>query len=359
MRYGRTLAAAGAVALALAVPGVAAAESPTPTVWKTPGEGADGGDSVKIVGRSESLQPRREPLVLVDEQRQGKKRELTLSSDVLFAKDSAKLNAAASDTLEEVAKRIKASGAKGPVDIVGHTDTDGSTAHNQDLSTRRAEAVADALRPRLEGTGTTLKPVGKGEKDLKVSPERTAADKARNRRVTLTYTTTRTEPAEERSPSDISVPATQEAVPAETPKVAGSLGAYQRTVKNDDGTFVIQLDVLNFEKQGPFVYTRVRLTALSTPTDSEFSSVDALFSGDTLVSNDASNTVLYDEPGGTKLRYYVTGKGEPLRSGLPDSLAEGETGDVWFYFTAPERERDHLDLYVPAFGVVKALPVKS
>lgn len=356
-RSSRPLVALAASVLALVtVPGTAAAESPTPTVWRTPGEGVRSGKAVPIQGRSESLQQRREPLVLIDEQRQGKKRELTLSADVLFAKDSAELNTSASGTLEEVAKRIKTSEATGPVDVVGHTDTDGSTAHNQDLSTRRAKAVADALEPRL--TGTTLKPVGKGEKDPAVSPEKTEADKARNRRVTVTYTTTKTEPTEERSATDISVPPTQEAQPAKGAKAEGSRGAYQQTIVTDSGKSTVQLDVMSFDKQGPFVYVRVRLTVLSTP-DGTFSSVDGVFSGDTGVTDDASNTVLHDEEGGTKLRYYVTGKGEPIRATIPDSLEEGQTTDVWFYYTAPERDRDHLDMYVPAFGVLKALEVKS
>lgn len=362
MRRGTGMFAVLAVGFALVtMPGAASAETPTPTVWETPGVGAEDGKTVKISGRSESLQQRRQPLVLIDEKRAGKKRSLTLSADVLFAKDSAELNSAANDTLEEVAKRIEASEAKGPVEIVGHTDTDGTSAHNQDLSTRRAKSVADALEPRLGSTDTTLKPVGRGERDLAVSPERSAADKAKNRRVTVTYTTTKSEPAEERSEYDISVPDTQEAKPAKTQKVEGSRAAYERTLVDDEGgKSVVKLDLMAFEKQGPFVYARVRLTAVSLPagTDS-FTDVEALFSGDTTVTNDAQNTVLYDEPGGTKLRYYVTGKGEPMRSSIPSSLEEGQTADVWFLYTAPAQDREYLDMYVPAFGVLKALEVKS
>lgn len=343
-----------AAAALVALPGAAVAESPTPTAWKEPGEGANGeAKTVKISGRSESLQPRREPLVLIDERRQGKTRELTLNTDVLFAKDSAELNSSSKETLDEVAQRIKDSAATGPVDIVGHTDTDGTRAYNQGLSTRRARAVADALEPRLSGTDTKLDSAGKGETSPAVEPERTAADKAKNRRVTITYTTTKTEPTGETSETDISVPDTQPAEPAKRPEIDGSLGAYQRTLETDGGDATVQLDVLKSKRQGPFVYVRARLTAASAPDSGV--PVAPLFSGDTLNTDNASNTVLHDREGATKLRYYVTGKGEPIRSWIPRKLNEGETSDVWFYFTAPEKDRDTLDLYVPGFGVIKGL----
>ncbi|MQA04956.1 MAG: OmpA family protein [Streptosporangiales bacterium] len=340
----------------VAVPGTAGAESPSPA-WKKPGEGAKGKPTtVQVTGQSESLQDRREPLVLIGERREGRKRELTLNTDMLFAKDSADLNSSSKDTLDEVADRIEESEATGPVDIVGHTDTDGSTSYNQDLSTRRAKAVADALEPRLTGTDTELKPVGKGEKSLAVDPERSAADKAKNRRVTITYTTTKTEPTDDTSSTDISRPNTEAAEPAEGQQVEGSLGAYQRTLKNFDGEEgTIQVDVMQVKKQGPFVYVRMRTTAVSA---GEYGvPVMPLFSGDTLVTDDASNTVLQDNEGGTKLRSYITGKGEAIRSGIPTELEEGQTSDVWFYFTAPTEDRETLDMYVPGVGVIEGLEV--
>lgn len=359
-RARRGAAALSAVAMLVALPGTAGAETPTPTVWKTPGAGAKSAKPIPITGTSVSLQERREPLVLIDEKRTGKKRALTLSADVLFAKDSAELGPASNDTLDEVAKRIRDSGAKGPVEVTGHTDTDGTTEHNRDLSAKRATAVTEALTSRLSGTGTTMKPVGKGETALAVDPERSPADKARNRRVTVTYTTTKDAPEEERDSTDISVPGTEIAPAAKGTKAPGSRAAVERTFTDDEGDSRIQLDVMNMDAHGPFVYVRVRITVLSLPADSTgYSDVPYLFSGDTSVSDDASNTVLFDEQGGTKLRYYVTGKGAPIRSSLPTSLAEGASSDVWFYYTAPEQDRDDLDLYVPAFGTIKALAVKG
>ncbi len=66
--------------------------------------------------------------------------------------------------------------------MVGHTDSDGSTRANQQLSEARAQAVVDYLvangvdAERLEAEG-------RGESDLLVDPEVTPEDKQRNRRI--------------------------------------------------------------------------------------------------------------------------------------------------------------------------------
>jgi OOP family OmpA-OmpF porin len=49
----------------------------------------------------------------------------------------------------------------GRVTIIGHTDSRGTTAHNQGLSERRARAVADFLRAR--GFIGQIVTVGRGE----------------------------------------------------------------------------------------------------------------------------------------------------------------------------------------------------
>jgi outer membrane protein OmpA-like peptidoglycan-associated protein len=65
-------------------------------------------------------------------------------SDILFETGSARLGPAAMGTVEEVAE-ILVDYAKTAVVVQGHTDAAGSSAHNQDLSERRADSVADAL----------------------------------------------------------------------------------------------------------------------------------------------------------------------------------------------------------------------
>lgn len=78
--------------------------------------------------------------------------------DVTFATDSTTISPAFQAALDEVAQSM----IKYPnslIDVMGHTDSTGSDAHNLDLSRRRAEAVANYLvmrgvaRARIATTG--------------------------------------------------------------------------------------------------------------------------------------------------------------------------------------------------------------
>lgn len=78
---------------------------------------------------------------------------------VQFDTDSTQIKAESGPTLTEIAKLM---GSRPQLNllVVGHTDNQGSLEYNLDLSTRRAEAVVDALvdnhgiaRSRLEGHG--------------------------------------------------------------------------------------------------------------------------------------------------------------------------------------------------------------
>ncbi|HST82418.1 MAG TPA: OmpA family protein [Kineosporiaceae bacterium] len=116
---------------------------------------------------------------------------VTLNADLLFAFDSAKLNA---NALIKQARSIlisKADPAK-PVSVTGYTDSLGDPTYNQTLSQRRADATAKALR--TGGLGSiTLNVTGRGESDP-VAPNSTAKGsdnprgRALNRRVEITYT---------------------------------------------------------------------------------------------------------------------------------------------------------------------------
>ena len=63
----------------------------------------------------------------------------------------------------------------------GHTDADGSAAANQKLSVARANTVCTALKAK--GMKLRCTAVGAGSSKPLVSPEKTPADKQRNRRV--------------------------------------------------------------------------------------------------------------------------------------------------------------------------------
>lgn len=64
---------------------------------------------------------------------------------------------------------------------VGHTDADGSAAANQKLSLARAAKVCSELKAK--GLTVPCKAVGVGSSQPLASPEKSAADKQRNRRV--------------------------------------------------------------------------------------------------------------------------------------------------------------------------------
>lgn len=63
----------------------------------------------------------------------------------------------------------------------GHTDADGAADSNQKLSEARAKTVCAALK--VKGMKLPCTPSGVGSSKPLVSPEKTAADKQRNRRV--------------------------------------------------------------------------------------------------------------------------------------------------------------------------------
>jgi len=124
---------------------------------------------------------------------------VTLTSDILFAPDSADLSSKATARIGDLVADVP-KGAKVQVD--GHTDSVDSTAHNAALSKRRAQAVADAIgaaRPDLH-----LSVHGYGESRLKV-PEQgddIAQDRATNRRVEVRYTSGDAEASPSPSASD-------------------------------------------------------------------------------------------------------------------------------------------------------------
>ena len=111
-------------------------------------------------------------------------RNVDLSADVLFAVDKATLTPRAKKEIQAAADRVEAAEPTGTITVIGHTDSDGSDSHNQDLSERRAKAVADALKPLLP-SGLQITTEGKGETEP-IADNETDEGKALNRRVTIT-----------------------------------------------------------------------------------------------------------------------------------------------------------------------------
>ncbi|AXF02752.1 OmpA family protein [Paraburkholderia hospita] len=73
---------------------------------------------------------------------------ISLSADALFDFDSAKLKADGTTAIDALATDLKRAQSIDVVTVIGYTDRFGSVAHNRDLSRRRAQAVADALKER-------------------------------------------------------------------------------------------------------------------------------------------------------------------------------------------------------------------
>ena len=106
---------------------------------------------------------------------------LVIDRHINFASDSDEILADSNELIDHIALLLSHhSGEIGHLRIVGHTDAAGGHAHNQDLSERRAAAVARALQER--GVTATLDHSGAGE-TAPLCEEDTDECHDRNRRV--------------------------------------------------------------------------------------------------------------------------------------------------------------------------------
>lgn len=107
---------------------------------------------------------------------------LNMPSNITFGVDSAQVQQSFSETLISVGLVLKKFN-KTIVDVYGHTDSTGSDAHNQDLSQRRAVAVATVLANQgIDQRRFYIE--GKGETDPLAS-NATETGRAQNRRVEI------------------------------------------------------------------------------------------------------------------------------------------------------------------------------
>jgi outer membrane protein OmpA-like peptidoglycan-associated protein len=105
---------------------------------------------------------------------------ITFDSGLLFAVDSSTLQAPAKQNLADLAQILNKYEDTNIL-LEGHTDATGSDAHNQALSERRAQAVADYLH-FLDVDPARFTIVGYGESQP-VADNDTATGRAANRRV--------------------------------------------------------------------------------------------------------------------------------------------------------------------------------
>jgi len=111
---------------------------------------------------------------------------IDVAADVLFAFDSAELTPEATATLQAVGADVVARAAGGTLQVLGHTDSQGSDAYNQDLSQRRAQAAAAILTPFAQQVGLQVAVEGRGESEP-VADNGTDPGRQANRRVTVTF----------------------------------------------------------------------------------------------------------------------------------------------------------------------------
>lgn len=108
---------------------------------------------------------------------------IAIANEVLFDVDSAELTSEATQALASSVAQVEAAGVR-EISVVGHTDDRGDEAHNDDLSLRRAQAVAEVLAAGLPEVAISVE--GRGEHEPVVANS-SASARAANRRVEIVY----------------------------------------------------------------------------------------------------------------------------------------------------------------------------
>lgn len=108
----------------------------------------------------------------------------TLSAAALFDFDKDTIKAEARPQLDEIADRVRSLSSIESVSIVGHTDSVGSDAYNEDLSMRRANAVKNYMLDKGVDA-SVINTSGMGESQP-TADNATSEGRAQNRRVEIT-----------------------------------------------------------------------------------------------------------------------------------------------------------------------------
>ncbi len=119
---------------------------------------------------------------------EGNQLRVVMPEGILFAVDSAAVNGSVQNDLYAVADNLNRY-PNSRVEVIGHTDNTGSAAYNQDLSQRRAMAVAAILR-NGGVSGGRIAAYGRGE-DAPIASNLTPEGRQQNRRVEILIIPTR------------------------------------------------------------------------------------------------------------------------------------------------------------------------
>lgn len=187
-RRGRRIVAGALLVLAVAVMPALAQSGPTVIDPLEDGQAPSAGEVAESISPIEAGVEAIEipdPRSLRQEVEEGDRTTLSIATDVLFAFDSAELSPRAQQTVRDLAAEVD--DADGTILVVGHTDSVGTDEYNQDLSERRAAAVADVLADALGGD-VQLTTDGRGEDEpVADEGEGDPMAAARNRRVEIVF----------------------------------------------------------------------------------------------------------------------------------------------------------------------------
>ncbi len=110
---------------------------------------------------------------------------VTMPQDILFASGSAQLRPDLQSDIRALAGNLQQY-PNTTVQVIGHTDSDGAAAFNQQLSESRARAVSGVLIGQGVSSARIV-PIGRGEAQP-IATNNTAAGKQQNRRVEIVIT---------------------------------------------------------------------------------------------------------------------------------------------------------------------------
>ncbi|KQX65962.1 hypothetical protein ASD06_06065 [Angustibacter sp. Root456] len=284
----------------------------------------------------------------------GKNADVSLPADVLFAFDSSTLTAKARSVLAAAAPRLAAAAKGGRVQVVGHTDDQGTPAYNDRLSLARARSVVAYLAPRLRSAGITLVAVGKGESEHLV-PNTTAdgkpieANRRRNRRVSFVF------------PRSDASRATGLDVPQQLPDMAKAHATSPSpevtnplaTVLSSDGT--VKVHVTRLQRSGDQLWVQMSFTAAGEHAD--WGANPPLLGPNPYGPNDTlANVAVVDAQARTLVTPLTYGGGECLCSENQGSgMLLAQPLNLWAVFPAPKAST--VTLRIPGAGQVADLPV--
>ncbi|WP_315584776.1 OmpA family protein [Actinomyces viscosus] len=152
-----------------------------------------------------------------DTKQDEKSTTVTVAGDVTFAVDSDQLSAQADGVLAGVVEQIRKYPSGGDLTITGHTDDVADDVHNQDLSERRAKAVAERLKTLTDLSTWKQSVSGKGESAPRV-PNDSDERRQANRRVEINLKPSKPEEGDS-GKGNSAVPSSTEA-----PSPAGPVG---------------------------------------------------------------------------------------------------------------------------------------